>query len=264
MIEANPAVWHIEYWEIGIRIFIALGLGGLIGLERELGGHSAGFRTHILVCIGSTLIVILSIYGFSQFAYEPNVRMDPARLAAQVVAGVGFLGAGTIMRTGTTISGLTTAASLWVVAAIGLSVGAGFYFGAILTAFVTFFSLFLLNKLEKVFSKSRQTKELNIEVWDGNGNIGTIMSTLQELGIRIIKINIENDQTTMVEGSKHAVRMHMIVKLDKSRKNRETLDKLLSLPDVISVATNITEGYDAKKEKEKAGLPSSKSASEDM
>lgn len=104
---------------------LAAVLGGLVGMEREWNNHAAGFRTHILVCLGAATIMLLSIYGFSQFVNEANVRMDPARLAAQVISGVGFLGAGAILRNGPVISGLTTAASVWVVAAIGLCVGAG-------------------------------------------------------------------------------------------------------------------------------------------
>lgn len=134
-LQYDPTVWQISLFEMTLRLLLALVLGGLIGLERELGGHSAGFRTHILVCLGSAVIVLLSMYGFSDFAAEPNVRLDPARLAAQVISGVGFLGAGTIMRNGFGVSGLTTAASLWVSAAIGLSAGAGFYYGAVIATF---------------------------------------------------------------------------------------------------------------------------------
>lgn len=90
-------------------------LGGLIGFERERSNHAAGLRTHILVCLGSTLIMLLSIYGFSDFVDEINVRIDPARLATAVITGIGFLGAGTILFTGKSITGLTTAASIWVV-----------------------------------------------------------------------------------------------------------------------------------------------------
>lgn len=240
MLVPHPEIWRIDYLELTIRIVTALILGGLIGFEREMGDHAAGFRTHILVCIGSTLIVILSIYGFSQFAYEPNVRMDPARLAAQVISGVGFLGAGTIMRTGTTISGLTTAASLWVVAAIGLAVGAGFYFGAVLTTFVAFFSLFLLNKFEKVFSKSRKTRDLSIEIWDGNGNIGSIMSLLQTLGVQIVKIDITNNMDKKSDdGTKHAVTMTMLVKSAKPKKNPGIVEQMVTFKDVLAVRTNL-------------------------
>ena len=110
--------------EIVLRLILAVAAGGLIGLEREIHGRAAGFRTQILVCLGSTLIMLISIYGFEQSGV--GTTRDPARLAAQVVSGIGFLGAGTILREGTSIKGLTTAASLWVVAGIGLALGAGF------------------------------------------------------------------------------------------------------------------------------------------
>ncbi len=96
--------------DITLRLVISCILGGLIGFERESLDRPAGLRTHILVCIGSTLMTLVSIYGFSGF--EP-VTKDPARIAAQVVSGIGFLGAGTILREGLTVTGLTTAASLW-------------------------------------------------------------------------------------------------------------------------------------------------------
>lgn len=122
---SNP--WFIDEWHILLRLLLAMLLGGLVGLERERSNHAAGLRTHILVCLGSALIMMLSIYGFKDFAHELNVRIDPARLATAVITGVGFLGAGTILFTGKSITGLTTAASIWVVAAIGLASGAGFF-----------------------------------------------------------------------------------------------------------------------------------------
>src|SRR5690606_15906316 len=108
--------------QILLRLGLAAALGGLIGFEREQAQHAAGLRTHIMVCLGSCLMMLLSIYGFSQFVYEGNVRVDPARLAAAVITGIGFLGAGTILHTGKSVTGLTTAASIWVVSAIGLGV----------------------------------------------------------------------------------------------------------------------------------------------
>ncbi|CAH1217605.1 hypothetical protein PAECIP111891_04600 [Paenibacillus allorhizoplanae] len=161
----HPEVWHISYFQLSIRIVLSLVIRGRIGLEREWGDHPAGFRTHILVSLGSSLIMLLSIYGFCEFAYEANVRMDPARLGAQVISGIGFLGAGTILRTGMSVSGLTTAASLWVMAALGLAVGAGFYYCALLTALLVLVSLFLLNKLEKGMTKNRNHIELMLVSW---------------------------------------------------------------------------------------------------
>jgi Uncharacterized membrane protein len=155
-------VWQISTSELCIRLFSAVLMGGIIGWERELSNQSAGFRTHILVCVGSALIMLLSMYGFADYAYEANVRMDPARLAAQVISGIGFLGAGTILRNGLSISGLTTAASLWVVAAIGLSVGAGFYLPSIIATSIVFTNLFILNRVEKRVFKSKKIQYLLI------------------------------------------------------------------------------------------------------
>src|SRR5574344_2221566 len=119
----NGAVdpWLGNLFLVALSLFVAALLAGVIGFEREYHGHSAGLRTHLLVAVGSALVMILSIYGFpSTF---PN--RDPARLAAQVVSGIGFLGAGTIVQTGTDVKGLTTATTIWVVMAIGLACGSG-------------------------------------------------------------------------------------------------------------------------------------------
>ncbi|HZK53464.1 MAG TPA: MgtC/SapB family protein [Desulfosporosinus sp.] len=129
---------QITEYEIALRLFLACIFGGILGYERERNDSPAGFRTHILVSLGSALVMILSMYGFNDFA---SVNKDPARLAAQVVSGIGFLGAGTILREKASIKGLTTAASLWVVAAIGLAAGAGFYFSAFFVTVLVFLTL---------------------------------------------------------------------------------------------------------------------------
>lgn len=157
----NP--WVIDHATILIRLSLAVFLGGLIGFEREQQNHPAGLRTHILVCLGSSMIMLLSIYGFAEFAGEPNVRIDPARLATAVITGVGFLGAGTILFTGKSITGLTTAASLWVVAAIGLQIGAGFYFSAAAGTILVFITLWVFNKVEHRFLKSKKVRKLTIQ-----------------------------------------------------------------------------------------------------
>lgn len=134
-------------YQILARLLMATLLSGLIGFEREARGRTAGFRTHILVCLGATLIMLTSIYIFE--AYKSVASMDPARIAAQVVTGIGFLGAGTIIRSGASVRGLTTAASLWAVAGIGLAVGVGFYFGAIVTTILVFVTLEVFSKMEE-------------------------------------------------------------------------------------------------------------------
>ncbi|OOP54846.1 MAG: hypothetical protein AYP45_18405 [Candidatus Brocadia carolinensis] len=128
------------------KLLIASALGGIIGWERERRGRPAGLRTHLLVCIGVTLMMVVSEHIFEKyktFAADSIMRVDPGRIAAQVVTGIGFLGAGTIMRFKTTVRGLTTAASLWVVAGIGLAVGSSCYLPAILTTLITVFALYL-------------------------------------------------------------------------------------------------------------------------
>jgi len=134
--------------QIIIRLALTVLLSGLIGLERQLHKRTAGLRTHILVSLGSCLIMLTSLYVFD--IYKEIARPDPARIAAGVIAGIGFLGAGTIIRDREGVRGLTTAASLWVVAGIGLAVGCGFKKGAIYTAVLTLMVLFVLRFVENI------------------------------------------------------------------------------------------------------------------
>lgn len=137
--------------EVAVRLALAAGLGGLVGLERELRDRPAGFRTHILVATGACLFTLVSAYGFDEFSHEPDavLRADVTRIASQVVVGIGFLGGGTILRGRGSVSGLTTAASLWVTAAAGLAVGAGFYLGAGVTVVIALVSLALFKPIER-------------------------------------------------------------------------------------------------------------------
>lgn len=132
--------------QIVFRLIVGAVLGGLIGFERERHNRKiAGFRTHILVCVGSTLIMLTSIYVFE--LYGGRASVDPARIAAGVITGIGFLGAGTILRSEKSVTGLTTAASLWTVSGIGLAVGCGFYVAGYVTALIVLAALYLLRKL---------------------------------------------------------------------------------------------------------------------
>jgi putative Mg2+ transporter-C (MgtC) family protein len=135
-------------------------LSGVIGFEREYHGHSAGLRTHILVAVGSCLVMIISLYGFgywdSLYTAQQGVSgssRDPARLAAQVVTGIGFLGAGTIVQTGTDVKGLTTATTIWVSMALGLACGSGSFVVAIIATIVAFVALVSMRKVEKLASR---------------------------------------------------------------------------------------------------------------
>src|SRR5699024_10197282 len=152
--ESFSQLFGEHFFLIITRIAIALLLSGIIGFERELKNHSAGFRTHILVGVGSCLMMLLSLYGFEGIfmKYEDvvNVRFDPSRIPSYVISGIGFLGAGTIIVFGGTIRGLTTAASIWTVAGLGLVVGAGMYAPAVFTAIIILLSLIFLNNFEKL------------------------------------------------------------------------------------------------------------------
>lgn len=171
-----------------LRILLASIMGGLIGWERESHDRPAGFRTHILVCVGSALVMIVSVSIF--FLLQESSRVDPSRIAAQVVSGIGFLGAGTIIREGISVKGLTTAASLWAVAGIGLAVGAGLYFSAFITTIVVFVSLYFLSQME--FRRGKKgLKEVYIRVKDKPGVLGRIGSFFGDRRINIKKISME-------------------------------------------------------------------------
>ena len=131
--------------DLSVRLIVAAGLGALIGAEREIHGHPAGIRTHMLVALGSGIFTVMSIHGFGQEA-DPS-RIDPTRIAAQIVSGIGFLGAGAILKDGIVIRGLTTAASLWATAAVGMAAGAGEYIIAAVSTLVILVSLWPINAL---------------------------------------------------------------------------------------------------------------------
>ncbi|CAG7640980.1 Protein SapB [Paenibacillus solanacearum] len=230
------SIWHISHLDLTIRIMLAVCLGGLVGLEREWNNHAAGLRTHILVCIGSAAIMLLSVYGFAAFVNETNVRTDPARLAAQVISGIGFLGAGTIMRTGSTVSGLTTAASVWVVAAIGLCVGAGFYYVAVLSTVMVLISLFVLNKWEKYLMRNRRTMEIVIRIIDKPGVLGTIASKFGQFGIQIANVRMKPDGVAEVNGvTEPAMELQFNLKTTDRGVIIQAMDVISASGDILSV-----------------------------
>lgn len=138
-------------WEMCIRLLLAALLGSLIGLERERLLWAAGLRTHMLVCVGSCLLMIVSAFGFHDALLMAHTELDPSRVAAQVVSGIGFLGAGSILLRGEVIKGLTTAASLWTVAAIGLAVGGGLYAVGTAATFIILMILVAIKPIERLY-----------------------------------------------------------------------------------------------------------------
>jgi len=181
--------------EIIVRLVMAMILGGFIGLERERlhAGYrtsSAGFRTHILVCVGSAICMVVSEEMHYQF------QGDAARIAAQVVSGIGFLGAGAIIKEGPFVRGLTTAASLWVVASLGLACGAGYYLIATLGTMLVLFALVLLGTFERLLRGRGSCNTLSIVVSDHPEQINTISSYLEEQvgNIKKVEISKTSDQ----------------------------------------------------------------------
>src|SRR5471030_34054 len=144
--------------ELICRLVLAAALGSVIGFERERMSWAAGLRTHMLVCVGSTLIMMVSAFGFFDVLTHANVVLDPSRIAAQVVSGIGFLGAGSILLRGEIVRGLTTAASLWSVAGIGLAVGGGMYTAAVGATVIIFIILAGVKPLERRFIAVKQER----------------------------------------------------------------------------------------------------------
>lgn len=182
---------EITPWEIMFRLFLSSVLAGFIGLERESHGRPAGLRTHILVSLGSCLMMIISIYGFS------TLNRDPLRMAAQVVSGIGFLGAGTILHEGLTIKGLTTAASLWLVSGIGLALGCGLYFPGLVGVVFAVLTLIGLENIErKIFS----SKTIGVSiVLDTRSNTDLLkLFTEKGLVIKHLELEMENEQNRAV------------------------------------------------------------------
>lgn len=176
-------------WEAILRLLLAMIMGGLIGLEREFVNRPAGFRTHTLVCLGSALIMVTGEHLFK--TYHQLVNLDPARLGAQVVSGIGFLGAGTIMNDGHRVRGLTTAASLWVVGCVGLAVGAGFYTGAIAAFVLAYFTLIFLKRFERLFEKKGGVLKIAMTIVDAPGQIAKVTDVMGKFKVQIKDIKIE-------------------------------------------------------------------------
>lgn len=218
--------------EVIIRLILSAIIGGLIGIEREASNRPAGLRTHILVTLGSALIMLVSIEGF----YDAGTGLwagDPARLSAQVVSGIGFLGAGTIMRTGDRIKGLTTAASLWVCSGIGLAIGNGYYLGGLLTAGIVLLTLMSLGFFErKVF----RTKYKTLEIFSTSrpGLIGEIGTLLGKHDINIRDISIENNESE--DDDEHLIlEMYFTVKISNTFNPNTFFHELYQIKGVVKV-----------------------------
>ena len=172
-----------------VRLLFAAILSGFIGYEREIHGRLAGFRTHILVGVGSALMMLTSMYIFD--IYRGQASVDPGGIAAQVVSGIGFLGAGTIIRFKASVRGLTTAASLWTVAGLGLAVGAGMYIPATFTTILVLGALFFLNRVERVMIRRDWYKTLEIDTKADASQLQEIRALLSEYDVEIKDFDVK-------------------------------------------------------------------------
>ncbi len=185
-----------EPTETIIRLFLGALLGGIIGFERQSHGRPAGFRTHLLVSLASVLIMIVSDDFYRASTLNPGIiRIDPARIAAGAITGIGFLGAGVIIKSGLTVQGLTTAACLWIVSTIGLAVGSGLYVPALTAFAITFFSLWSLRKLEVNIPRLRY--KVLILVTEPSLQEREILHLIKEAGADVANIDYEMDRTKM-------------------------------------------------------------------
>ena len=217
---------EVTFSAVVLRICVALILGGCIGLERGLKKRPAGLRTYMLVCVGSCLIMMTD-----QYIYQIFGTGDPARMGSQVVSGIGFLGAGTIIVTQRSqIKGLTTAAGLWASAAVGLAVGIGFYEAAVFGSIIIFVVLTILQRFDTMVHRNAKSLELYVEL-SGEIPPGQFMSRVRELGVELDGVQMDTDNT-MADGSRSYV-----VGLTSGRRlhHAELLAEVQSIPGVARV-----------------------------
>ena len=184
------AIPTLEWPHVLLRLSVAAVLGGAIGFERELRERQAGLRTHLVVCVGSALFTLVSAYGFHSF----DGKVDPTRIAAQIVSGIGFLGAGAIIRQGLSVRGLTTAASLWLVAAIGMASGAGYWDGALIATLGALLTLGPLRVFSfRILSRYRpQHDRLLVEIPAGGSPV-PIIEAIERRGGKVVSLDIAQE-----------------------------------------------------------------------
>ncbi|MDA2232785.1 methyltransferase [Bacillus cereus] len=213
-----------------IRIGVAGLLGAMIGIEREIRSKEAGLKTHFLVAVGSALIMVVSKYAFSDIVFEEHMSLDPSRIAAQVVSGVGFLGAGTIIIQKQAVKGLTTAAGLWATAGIGLAIGAGMYVVGIGATILVLIGLEIVSRIFKVQFLFPQNIAVQMFV-NKHEAVQQILETLQVKGIPILSYEVEASQ----QGTETVYKVGMQLKNISSEEKNEFIQHIQTLPEVTFI-----------------------------
>ena len=214
----------LSQWEMILRLALAAVLGSAIGIERERLQWNAGLRTHMLVCVGAALFMLVSSFGFADSLGRPHVVLDPSRVAAQVVSGIGFLGAGAILFRRDKIRGLTTAASLWTVAGVGLAAGGGMYVAAAGSTAIILVILIGLKPLERRFWSPRGGSEFVLVVDRDVASLAVVQSELTSAGMAIRTVAIEPgdraDEDEISVGVHAGVPEQMLATLDRLRSTK--------------------------------------------
>ena len=217
---------EVNLASIALRLVLALFLGGAIGFERGRRGRAAGFRTHIIVCLGATMATMTGQYIIEIL----GLAGDPARLGAQVISGIGFLGVGTILVTGKSqVRGLTTAAGLWSTAAVGLAIGIGFYEAALLCTLFLCFTIIVLHHLDNLFFANKADIDVYIEIADVR-HINRVLKDIDEKGYHIHNIDIKPSRT-----GKDSVGLDATIDSAKKKTRRDIVYDISLIDDVILV-----------------------------
>ncbi len=227
----RSTVPEIGVLDVAARLAVAAALTGLIGLERELRERAAGLRTHMLVGVGAALFTIVSAYAWTDFVFsrQGGTILDPTRVAAQIVTGIGFLGAGAIIRQGVSVRGLTTAAGLWVVAAIGMAAGAGYYSAALVATGLVLVGLGPIRWLEGGVLVRRLrggTRVLEVDL-HRERPVGPVLDALEERRVRVNRIELDDD------GERRQMRLEL--DLPAGGPGAEVVDDVLRLDEVAAV-----------------------------
>lgn len=219
-------------WETALsRFLISFFVGALIGFERETHNQPAGLRTHILISIGSTMVMLISIFIPQTFTEFQNG--DPGRIAAQVVSGIGFLGAGAILKFGANVKGLTTAASIWAMAAIGLGVGAGMYTVSLIGVAVVLFALTAMNLFEKLIFKERTLRRIELTVKKKNSGIQNFNEVFKMQDVRINSTGFDRNINEATD------KFTFLVAVTRNLDVRHLTDELEKQPGFVSVSVEI-------------------------
>lgn len=209
--------------EIILRLFVSLLLGGVVGFERERDSQPAGLRTHMILILGSCLAMILSINIATDYG------SDPTRLAAQVISGIGFLGAGAILRYGFNVKGLTTATTLWTTAIVGLTVGYGYYLVGIITTGFMLIILTVVNHFENRFIRTNIIRHFRIDAQGGVGVVRSVRKTIGQVSDNMINFTVQKSNKT------NHIRVQITAKIDRSEKMEDLVEMLSNIEGVRSI-----------------------------